>query len=166
MLFLYLLLLFTVMTVYWLGIIICYVYGKIRINGLLETINTIEDLEYIRFMDFLKLTAEVYKRKGYTVRVTDKCGEEGNGLILNDKQYVEIWKHGLNHAVDCEAAMKLAKCMRSNSIYRGILITLGDFKQNTRMYCHKNVIECINGEQLISMFKEVQKKKEVLQTNS
>ena len=145
-------------------ILIGSILFKIKVNRILESINTREDLQYIKFVVFLHLAAEVFKRKGYKVKITDKCGEEGNGLILNDIQYVEIWKYGLNHAVDCEAAMKLAKCMRSNSIYRGILITLGDFKHNTKLFCHKNVIECITGEQLLAMIKEVQKKKEVLQT--
>ncbi|NJD01595.1 MAG: restriction endonuclease [Ruminiclostridium sp.] len=154
------------MTLYWFIIIIYNVSEKIKINVLLEKIKAKEDLEYIKFMDFLKMIAEVFKRKGYKVGITNKCGEEGNGLILNSMQYVEIWNRGFSHAVDCEAAMKLAKCMRSNSIYRGMLITLGDFKHNTKTFCHMNVIECINGEQLLSMIKDVQKKKEVLQTTS
>ena len=164
MLFIYLVMLFFAMTVYWSLVIIYIVYFKIKTNRILENINTIEDLQYIPFRVFLHLVAEVFRRKGYSVKITDKCGEEGNGLILDNMRFVEIWRRALNHKVDCEAAMKLAKCMQSNSIYRGMLITLGDFKHNTKMFCHKNVIECIDGEQLLSMFKEVRKRKEVLQT--
>ncbi|MDO8609279.1 MAG: restriction endonuclease [bacterium] len=138
-----------------------YILYKIKISNLLESINTKEDLLYFCFKDFQNVTAKVLKRKGYNIKFTNKCGEEGNGLILNNIQYAEVWKHSLNHIVDVEAAMKLAKCMQSNSIYRGMLITLGDFKQNTIMFSHKNVIECINGEQLLEMCKEVQKRKEV-----
>ncbi|MDP4095157.1 MAG: restriction endonuclease, partial [Bacillota bacterium] len=98
--------------------------------------------------DFVQISAEIFRRKGYKVKLTDKCGEEGNGLILNNLIYVEIWKYSADHFTDVEAAMKLAKCMRNNSIYRGIFITLGDFKKCTRTYCHTNVIQCINGEQL------------------
>lgn len=137
---------------------------KIKINTLLENINSKEDLLYLGFKDFLNLMAEVFKRKGYKVRITDKCGEDGKGLILNNIQLVDIWKHGLNHIVDVEIAMKLAKCMQLDSFYRGMLLTLGDFKQSTKLFCHKSVIECINGEQLVLMCKEVQKRKEVLQT--
>lgn len=164
MLFMYLILIFLAMTVYWSLVIAYNAYFKIKINRLLEDINTIEDLQYIPFKVFLPLISEVFKRKGYSVKITNKCGEEGNGLILDNMKFVEFWRRALNHEVDCEAAMKLAKCMQTNSIYRGMIITLGDFKQNTRMFCHKNVIECINGQQLLSMFKEVRKKKEVLQT--
>lgn len=161
MLLIYLILLFFMMTIYYTSIAVIAVYNKIKINTLLEKINSTEDLEYLRFTDLKKLTAEVFRRKGNRVRITDKCGEDENGMLLNDIQFVEIWKHSRHHEVDCEAAMKLAKCMRSNSIYRGMLITLGDFKSNTRLFCHKNVIECINGEQLLAMFKDVQKKRAI-----
>jgi restriction system protein len=137
---------------------------KMKINTLLENINSKEDLLYLSFKDFLNLMAEVFKRKGYKVRITDKCGEDGKGLILNDIQLVDIWKHGLSHIVDVEIAMKLAKCMQLDGFYRGMLLTLGDFKQSTKLFCHRNVIECISGEQLVIMCKEVQKRKEVLQT--
>jgi restriction system protein len=139
-------------------------YNKIKTDNLLEHINSREELLYLHFKDFLQVIIEVLKRKGYKVRITDKCGEEGNGLILNGRQYVEVWKHSINQIVDVEAAMKLARCMQVNSTHRGMLITLGDFKQNTRVYCHKNVIECINGEQLLEMCKEVQTRKGVLET--
>jgi restriction system protein len=139
-------------------------YNKIKTDNLLEHINSREELLYLHFKDFLQVIIEVLKRKGYKVRITDQCGEEGNGLILNGRQYVEVWKHSINQIVDVEAAMKLARCMQVNSTHRGMLITLGDFKQNTRVYCHKNVIECINGEQLLEMCKEVQTRKGVLET--
>lgn len=153
-----LLLLMIVMVVEMAAVLIYSIYYKIKINNLLEAVTTREDLLFMRFKDLLNLMAEIFRRKGYKVRITDKCGEEGNGLILDDKQFVEVWKHSLHHMVDVETAMKLAKCMQVNSIYRGKLISLGDFKQNTRTYCHKNVIECINGEQLVQMCKEVQRR--------
>jgi len=142
------------------------VFYRIKLNYLLENINSREDLLYMRSMDYQNVIAEVFKRKGNKVKITDKCGEYGNGLIINDIKYAEIWKHGLNHIVDVEAGMKLAHHMQINSIYRGILVTLGDYKQNTKIFCRINVIECINGEQLIKMCKEVQKRREVLKLTS
>lgn len=141
---------------------ICY---RVKINNLLESVNTKEDLLFMRFNDFLNLIAEVFRRKGHKVKITNKCGEEGKGLLLDDRQFVEIWKHSLHHMVDVETAMKLAKCMQVNSIYRGMLISLGDFKYNTKAYCHANVIECINGEQLVQMCKEVQRRNMVLESS-
>ncbi|MCX8128877.1 MAG: restriction endonuclease [Clostridia bacterium] len=165
MLFLFLFLLVVFMLIHGCMVIIRSFFYKVKINAILEDISTVEDLVYIRFKDFLNVTAEVFRRKGYNVSVTDKCGEEGRGLILNDIQFVEIWKHARSQLVDVETAMKLTKCMQSNSIYRGMIISLGDFKQSTRLFCHKNVIECINGEQLLEMFKEVQKRKDMLETS-
>ena len=165
MLIIYLLLILVCMILCKLIDTILYILYKIKINNLLENISTKEDLFDTRCKDFINVIAEVFKRKGYKVEITDKCGEDGQGLVLDNLQYVDLTKHGLRHIVDVERAMKLAKCMSSNSIFRGTLITLGDFKQNTRKFCHKNVIKCINGDQLLAMCKEVQKKKEVLQTS-
>lgn len=139
---------------------------RIKVNKLLENIDDLEDIQYINFKILLYITAEMFRRKGYSVKITDKCGEEGSGLLLDDTRFVEIWRRALYREVECEVAMKLARCMQSNSIYRGVLITLGDFKRNTRIYCHKNVIECITGQQLLSMLKEVQKRKALVKMPS
>lgn len=165
MLILFLLQFLFVILVYRLFLIIHYVYYKVKINNLLENINSREDLVYMRSIDFQNVIAEVFRRKGDKVKITNKCGEYGNGLIINDIKMVEMWKHSLSHMVDVESGMKLAHFMQINSISRGIIITLGDYKQSTKKFCNKNVIECINGEELIKMCKEVQKGKGVLRTN-
>jgi len=41
---------------------ICY---RVKINNLLESVNTKEDLLFMRFNDFLNLIAEVFRRKGH-----------------------------------------------------------------------------------------------------
>ncbi len=130
---------------------------------LLKNIKAKEDLLYLKHREFIAVVAEVLKRSGCDVKLTSKCGIDGSGLILNKVQFVEIWKHGLHHMVDVELAMSLEKCMRNNRIYRGMLITLGDFKTSTKYYCHKNVIECVNGDRLLSMCKAVQNPSIVLQ---
>jgi restriction system protein len=137
---------------------------KIEMNKLLNTITEKEDLLYLRLKDFIYISMELLRRKGYKVKTTNNCGMEGSGLQLDSILYAEIWKHGLNQVVEVELAMNLAKCMQNNSICRGMIITLGDFKLNTKAFCHKNVIECINGDQLLSMCKEAQKSKVVLET--
>ena len=142
-----------------------YIAYSIKINNLLESINDKNDLIQIGFRDFVYLMMEVFRRKGYKVRMTDKCGEEGNGLILNNLQYVEVIKFPLDKKIEVETAMKLARCMQLNSIYRGMIITMGDFKQNTRSFCHKYVIECINGDKVLEMCKEVQKRRPALESN-
>ena len=162
LLILYLIVIFTVMTVYWSYIIIYKICSKIKIIRIFEDIDTLDDLLYLNFNVFIQLIAEMFRRHGYCTKITTKCGEEGNGLILDNIKFVEVWRRALHREVECETAMKFARCMQLNSIYRGMLITLGDFKQSTRIYCHKNVIECINGQQLIAMFREVQKKRKLL----
>jgi len=164
---LFIILLYLIITVIFQLIfkIAAHIAYSIKINNILEGINDKDDLDQIGFRDFVYLMMEVFRRKGYKVRMTDKCGEENNGLILNDLQYVEVIKFPVNKIIEVETAMKLARCMQLNSIYRGMIITLGDFKQNTRAFCHKNVIECINGDKVLEICKEVQKRKPVLETN-
>lgn len=165
MLILFMLLLIAAMIIKGVFTAIWTVFHKIKNNKLLESINGKEDLLYMNFNDYLNVVTEVLRRKGCDIKDTDRCGEEGNGLLLNNLQYAEIWKHGMNKMIDVETAMNLAKCMQVNSIYKGMLVTLGDFKHNTKIFCHKNVIECINGDRLLEMCKEVQKRKEVLEVD-
>ncbi len=136
---------------------------KRKINELLKVINSKEDLLYLNFRDYMSIIVVVLKRNGYKIKSTRDCGIDGSGLILNNIQFAEIWKHGLNQIIDVELAMNLAKCMQKNSVYRGMIITLGDFKPCTKAFCHRNVIECINGDQLLNMCKAVQKTKVILQ---
>lgn len=162
-LFLYLIMIFILLVIYGFLTLLWRIIYKIKIDNMIENIHTKEDLLEISFKDLPHVMVEVFRRNGQNARITDKCGEYGNGLILNDIQFVEVWKHMPNYAVEVETAMKLAKCMQTESIYRGMLITIGDFKMNTKAFCHKNVISCINGDQFLSLCKEAQKRKEVLQ---
>lgn len=157
MLILFLFFLLMILIIFKIFIIIKGLIYKRKINELLKIINSKEDLLYLNFKDYMSIIVEVLKRYGYNVTPTDACGVDGSGYKLNKTLFTEIWKHGLHQVVDVELAMNLAKCMQINSIYRGMLITLGDFKPCTKNFCHKNVIECINGDQLLDMCKSVQK---------
>lgn len=130
-----------------------------RTNRLFESINTMKDLIYMNSSDLVSVTAKMLKLKGNEVKVTDKCGEEGNGLILNNLIFTEVWKQSIGHSMEIESAMKLARQMKVNKVYRGMIVTTGSFKNNTLSFCHKNVIRCINGNQLLGMIKEVQIKR-------
>lgn len=136
-----------------------------KINSLLQSVEVRDDLIFINFKDLINLVAEIYRRKGYKVEFTDKCGEEGNGLLLNNKLFVEVWKNGVNHPVELETAMKLSNHMQKNSIYRGILISTSDFKINTKSFCHKNVIECVNSNQILAILREIQNKNKLYMYN-
>lgn len=158
MLFMIFLILFVAVPLYGLAVLTWNIAYKMKINNLIEGIRSKEDIQDLSYKDFPHIMAEVFRRKGHQVKLTDKCGEYGNGLILDELQYAELWKHGFRQLVEVETAMKLVKCMQNNSIYRGMLVSLGDFKQSTRLYCHKNVITCVNGDQLLAMCRDVQKR--------
>ncbi len=141
--------------VYILTVLFALIFHRIRIIRLFNDISCKHDLLYLRQQDFYDIIMESYRRTGHKIRTTDKCGQQ-SGFVLDDNKFVEVWKTGLSQLIEAEAAMSFAKCMRSNNIYRGVLITLGDFKGTTLKFCKTNVIECINGDQLLNLIKEAQ----------
>lgn len=157
MLIFYLPIIVFIWSVYWSFIVLKLMFHRMKISTILEGITCKEDLLFLKYQDYNDVIMEVLKRKGYQVRATPHCGEEGNGLLLNDILFCEIWKHSLAHRVDVEAAMKLYKRMKWNDIHRGMIITLADFRAITRQYCRYNVIQCINGDELFAMCKEVRR---------
>lgn len=154
----------TVFTLLQISISIREIFYKIKINRIIKVINTKEDLQNLNLKEYTSVVITVLRLSGYRVRDTAACGIDGSGFKLNGIQFTEIWKHGIHQIVDVELAMNLAKCMQVNSIYRGMIITLGDFKPCTRIFCQKNVIECINGDQLLNMLKEARNTNTVLGT--
>lgn len=129
----------------------------VKISLLLDSIQSKNDLLYLNIKDYESVIAEVFRRNSYRVRLSDHFGEGGRGIILNDLYYVQAKKESYHHLVDIEQAMKLTKHMRDNNIHRGMIITLGDFKQCTKKFCHMYVITCINGDQLLKMCLDAQK---------
>lgn len=132
-------------------------YYRIKINRLLDGISCKEDFLYMKEKDFINVITLMLKRKGNKAEPTDKCGEETGGLIINDVIFAEMRKDSLSHLVEKETAMKLSHCMKEASVYRGMLITSGDYRESTRLYCRRNVIECVNGDRLFDMCRDVQK---------
>jgi restriction system protein len=135
---------------------IYHIVYLVRISLLVDSINCKEDFLFLSMKDFEYVVAEIFKRMGYRVRMSDHFGEGGTGIILNDLFYVQARKERYQHLMEIEQAKKLARHMHENGIYRGMLITLGDFKNNTKNFCHLNVIKCINGNQLLQMCKDAQ----------
>jgi len=156
MLIIYLFLILVTFFVYELINRIVHICYLVKISILVDNIGCINDLLYLRLKDFEYAIAEVFRRKGHKVQMADHFGEGGNGIILDEIYYVIVRKDSLHSLVEIEQAKKLAKHMRDNNIHRGMIITLGDFKTNTRRFCHTNVIKCINGDELFRMFKSVQ----------
>lgn len=141
------------------------IYYKFKIINLLENIHSKDDFIYMSYKDYVHVVAEIFKRKGFKVSHTNLCGEESNGLILNNNLFVEVCKNSFHHQMEMETAMKFTRRMELGAISRGMLITLGDFKDSTRSYCFKNVIDCVNCDRLMQMCKQVQHKDKMFLPN-
>lgn len=152
--YLFLLLILMIMQMF-ISTILRIVY-KIKISNLLDSISFKDELLEMKTRDLKNVIALAYMRKGFKVRIDDSKGEGESCLILDEIQYVQIKKYPFYNLLEVEEAKKLVKHMQDNSIYRGTIISLGDFKGNTKRFCFINVIKCINGDELLSMCKEVQ----------
>ncbi|NLW02342.1 MAG: hypothetical protein GX027_03650 [Clostridiaceae bacterium] len=128
---------------------------RTRVSRFIEIVEYRQDFLFLSHREFVQLVVEVLRRKGYNVRLTNGCGEYENGLELNGLQYVEVFKTGLHDMIEVETAMKLAWCMRRNQVFRGLIVALGGFKHNTRYYCYNHVISCMDGNELLSLCREV-----------
>jgi len=137
--------------------LVCDAAYYVKISLLLDSIQCKDDLLYLRTKDYESVIAEVFRRNNHRVRLSDHFGEGGRGIILNDLCYVQVKKENYRHLMEVEEAMKLVRHMRGNNIHRGMIITLGDFKQCTKKFCHMYVITCINGDQLLKMCVDAQK---------
>lgn len=137
--------------------IIYKIYYNKKINKLLDGLSCKEDFLYMREKDLVNVVTLMFRRKGHKVEPTELCGEDASGLLINDVTFAEVRKDSLSFLVEKETAMKLSQCMRMSNIYRGMLITTGDYRSSTRHYCGRNVIECINGDRLFEMCRDVQR---------
>lgn len=155
MLIIYIFLILVTLIFYELACFVFHICYLVKISLLVDGIKCRDDLLYLKLKDFEYAIAEVFRRQGYKVQMSDHFGEGGTGIILDNIYYVIVRKENYHNLVEVELAKKLTKHMRDNNIHRGMIITLGDFKANTKRYCHMNVIKCINGEQLVQMFKSV-----------
>ena len=156
MLIIYLFLIMISVTVYQLACFVSHICYMAKIGYIADNIRCKDDLLYLKLRDYEHVIAEIFRRQGYKVQMSDHFGEGGTGIILDGVYYVIARKESYNSLVEIEQAKKLVKHMRDNNIHRGIIITLGDFKGNTKNYCHMHVIKCINGDQLIQMLRSVQ----------
>ncbi|HZK27596.1 MAG TPA: restriction endonuclease [Thermoclostridium sp.] len=135
---------------------IVHIIYLVKISSIVDSIDSKYDLLLLKLKDYEYTIAEAFRRQGYRVQLSDHFGDGGNGIILNDLYYVVVKKVSYHSLIEIEQAKKLIKHMMGNDIHRGMIITLGDFKTNTKNYCHTNVINCINGDQLLQMIKNVQ----------
>lgn len=156
MLILLLLTIIVISVVYRIFAIIWEIVLKIRAIYLLDGIASKRDLLYMKYSDFERVVAEMFRRRNYRVEFSDRFGEGEKGLVIDGTIYAQLRKDSLGSMINAEQAMKLVKSMWRDNIYRGIFITLGDFENTTYRYCHKNVITCINGDRLLEMCLEVQ----------
>ena len=112
---------------------IVHIVYLVKISSMVDNINSKYDLLLLRLKDYEYCIAEVFRRQGYRVQLSNHFGDGGNGIILDDIYYVIVNKVSFHNLVEIEQAKKLIKHMSDNDIHRGMIITLGDFKTNTKL---------------------------------
>src|SRR5690554_4890998 len=136
---------------YMAAAIIYEMYLRVKTVHLFDRISCKRDLLYMKYSNFERIVAEIFRRDNHSIKFSDRFGEGEKGLIIDGTTYAQLKKDNPGCMINVEQVMKLVYSMQRDNIHRGMYITLGDFENITYRYCHKNVITCINGDRLLEM---------------
>ncbi|CAJ1611453.1 restriction endonuclease [Clostridium perfringens] len=90
------------------------------------------DLDDLDDRDFEIFCAEVFKKQGFKVFLTQETGDYGRDLIINDNIYVECKKFDENNSVGRPILQKLLGAMDMFNIEKGIVITTGKYSNTAK----------------------------------
>lgn len=114
--------------------------------------------------EFEIFVAEVYRKYGYGVQVTQASNDGGKDIVLNDYEederiYVECKHFSENNYVGREICQKLLGAMAMDGIDRGIIVTTGKFHKNAWGVYHKvDNLDFVDMDDLIEMVMELEEK--------
>lgn len=103
---------------------------------------------------FEEFCAKLYKKMGYTVKITPKVNDGGYDLILHknkEKSIVECKCYALRHSVGRPLIQKLVGANQTAQADKIIFITTSYFSKEAIQYAHEINVELIDGETLINL---------------
>jgi len=131
-----------------------------------EDINTIHSLKWD---EFEKLMGEVFRRQGYFVKENSNKGQPDGGIDLILKRDGEVTivqcKHWRARQVGARVVRELYGVVSSENAAKGILVTSGLFTPDAKSFAMNKPIEMIDGNQLLSLIGNVQKKHTISNTS-
>lgn len=108
--------------------------------------------------DFERYVAEIYRRRGYRVHVTQQTGDCGRDIEMKrgGRLYVvevKLYSPGLH--VGREKIQKLQGAMIDAQAHGAIFVTTSKFTRTAIDYAQRNGIELVDGDALEAMIQEV-----------
>lgn len=140
-----------------------YIYNFIHYRKINYSSKQIEQM--IRDMsprEFEVFVAEVYKRLGYDVELTQATADGGKDVILRDFDedeviYVECKHYSECNSVGREICQKLLGAMIMDNVDRGIIVNTGVFNKNAwEVYSKVDNLEFIDMKQLMVMIRKLE----------
>jgi len=136
-----------------------------RKKQLVEKQKNLNTLYSLQWDEFEELVGDVFRRQGYFVKENSNKGQPDGGIDLVLKKDAEITlvqcKHWKARQVGVRVVRELYGVMASENADRGILITSGLFTPDAKAFAANKPIEMIDGKQLFTLIKTVQKNRTI-----
>ncbi|MFJ1754422.1 restriction endonuclease [Kitasatospora sp. NPDC088134] len=110
-------------------------------------------------LEFEKLIAELFRRRGFRTSTTDRSGDEGVDVLAEDPDPITggkivIQAKRYRHTVSPSAVRDLESTMRHQGANRGILVTTSRFGPGSRKHAQGKPLTLVDGSMLIELLRE------------
>lgn len=119
----------------------------------------IDAIRRLSWSQFERLIGEVFRRKAYEVEEAGKRGGDGGvdlSLTRNGRKYFVQCKHWRSQSVGVTVVRELNGVVAARGASGGFVVTSGAFTQEARAFAGTCSIELIDGEQLETVFHQLQ----------
>ncbi len=131
-----------------------------RRRALVDKQTSLESLKSIHWQEFEWLVGEAFRRQGYSVEEGLSRGPDGGVDVVlrkNGQTTLVQCKHRQNSSVGVPVVRELFGVMTAERAHAAILITTGSFTQDTRAFAAGKPIRLIDGNELLTLVKGVQR---------
>jgi|TARA_R110000772_G_scaffold257336_2_gene374093 restriction system protein len=127
-----------------------YLNGR-RKRKLVSTHRRLGDIRGLSWREFEEYIAEIYRRRGYTVRENLAGGPDGGvdiHLERDGKPHIVQCKHWKSNKVGVSVVRELYGVMVSEGALSASVVTTGMFTEEARQFAADKAIDLIDGNQL------------------
>ncbi|MFF2626553.1 restriction endonuclease [Kitasatospora griseola] len=110
-------------------------------------------------IEFEKLIAELFRRRGFRTSTTARSGDEGVDVLAEDPDPITggkivIQAKRYRHTVSPSAVRDLESTMRRQGANRGILVTTSGFGPGSRKHAEGQPLTLVDGPMLLALLRE------------
>ncbi|RKE21650.1 restriction endonuclease [Streptomyces sp. TLI_171] len=110
-------------------------------------------------LEFEKLIAELFRRRGFRTSTTDRSGDEGVDVLAEDPDPITggkivIQAKRYRHTVSPSAVRDLESTMRHQGANRGILVTTSGFGPGSHRHVKDKPLTLVDGPMLLALLRE------------